>query len=43
MGYSYLLETLLPHLRARGVAEEHIQMMMAENPKRVLPLAGVSS
>ena len=42
-GYSYLLETFLPHLRARGVAEEHIQMMMVENPKRVLPLAGPSS
>ena len=38
-GYSYLLETFLPHLRNRGVSEEHIQMMMVENPKRVLTFA----
>lgn len=38
-GYSYILETFLPHLRSAGVAEEHIQMMMVENPKRVLPLS----
>ena len=37
-GYSYLLETFLPHLRSRGVSEEHIQMMMVENPKRALTL-----
>jgi phosphotriesterase-related protein len=37
-GYSYIFEKFLPHLRARDVSEEHIQMMMIENPKRVLPL-----
>ena len=39
-GYSFLLETFLPHLRDRGVAEEHIRMMMVENPKRVLAFTG---
>ena len=38
-GYSFILERFLPHLRARGVSEEHIRMMMVENPKRVLTLA----
>ena len=38
-GYSYILETFLPHLRSRGVSDEHIRKMMVENPKRVLTLA----
>ncbi len=38
-GYSYLLETFLPHLRNRGVSEAHIRMMMVDNPKRVLTFA----
>lgn len=38
-GYSYILETFLPHLRRRGVSEEHIRKMMVENPRRVLTLA----
>ena len=38
-GYSYLLETFLPHLRARGVSKGDIHAMMVENPKRVLTLA----
>ena len=38
-GYSYILETFLPHLRSRGVSEEHIRKMMVENPRRVLTLA----
>ncbi|MCH8206566.1 MAG: aryldialkylphosphatase [Chloroflexi bacterium] len=37
-GYSYILETFLPHLRTRGVSDEHIHAMMVENPKRVLTL-----
>ena len=35
-GYSFVLEKFLPHLRGKGVAGEDIQMMMVENPKRVL-------
>ena len=35
-GYSFILEKFLPELRSRGVTEEHIQMIMVENPKRVL-------
>ena len=38
-GYSYILETFLPHLRSRGVSDENIRKMMVENPKRVLTLA----
>ena len=37
-GYSYILETFLPHLRTRGVSEEHIHMMMVENPQHALTL-----
>ena len=35
-GYSFIMEKFLPEMRARGVSEEHIQMMMVENPKRIL-------
>ena len=35
-GYSFILEKFLPEMRSRGVSEEHIQMMMVENPKRIL-------
>ena len=35
-GYSFLQEKFLPEIRSRGVSEEHIQMMMVENPKRIL-------
>ena len=38
-GYSYILETFLPHLKTKGVTDQHIRMMMIENPKRVLTLA----
>ena len=38
-GYSFILEKFLPHLRSHDVAEEHIQTIMVENPKRVLTLA----
>ena len=35
-GYSFIVERFLPELRSRGVAEEHIQTMMVENPQRIL-------
>ncbi len=35
-GYSFIMERFLPELRSRGVTEEHINMMMVENPKRIL-------
>ena len=35
-GYSFVVEKFLPELRSRGVSEEHIQMMMVDNPKRIL-------
>ena len=38
-GYSFILETFLPHLRRVGVSEEHITQIVVENPKRALTLA----
>ena len=38
-GYSFILERFLPEMRSRGVSEEHIEMMMVQNPARVLTLA----
>ena len=38
-GYSFNMEKFLPEMRARGVSEEHIQMMMVENSKRILTFA----
>ena len=35
-GYSFLQEKFLPEMRSRGVSEEHINIMMVENPKRIL-------
>ena len=35
-GYSFILEKFLPEMRSRGVSEEHIRMMMVENPQRIL-------
>ena len=35
-GYSFIMEKFLPEMRSRGVSEEHIQMMMMENPNRIL-------
>ena len=35
-GYSFIAEKFLPEMRSRGVSEEHIQMMMVGNPKRIL-------
>ena len=38
-GYSFILEKFLPHLRTSGLTEEHIHMIVEENPKRVLTFA----
>ena len=32
------MEKFLPEMRFRGVSEEHIQLMMVENPRRILSL-----
>ncbi len=37
-GYSFIMEKFLPEMRFRGVSEEHIQLMMVENPRRILSL-----
>ena len=34
--YTYIFETFLPKLRARGVADAQIHTMLVENPRRVL-------
>ena len=36
-GYSFIIEKFLPYLRKIGVEECQIDMMMIENPKRILP------
>jgi len=38
-GYTYLQETFLPRLRARGVAEAEIEQMTVGNPRRILTIA----
>ncbi len=35
-GYDHLITSFLPKLRARGMSEELIQLMMVENPRRIL-------
>ena len=32
---SFILETFLPFLRSRGVAEEHLHTITVENPRHV--------
>ena len=39
MGFSYVMEFVLPELRRRGVAEEALRLIMVENPQRVLTFA----
>ena len=41
-GYSFIVEKFLPELRSRGVTEEHIQMMMVENPAAYPDVRGAS-
>ena len=36
-GFDHLLVNVLPALRDAGVSEEQIQIMMVENPARLLP------
>ena len=38
-GFTYLLDTLLPRLRAEGVPEATLEQMTVENPRRVLTIA----
>ena len=38
-GYSFVLEKFAPHLRLRGVSEEHLRAVLVDNPARVLALA----
>ena len=35
-GYSFIMEKFLPEMRSQGVSQDHIEMMMVENPKRIL-------
>ena len=36
MGYSWVLERFVPHLREQGVTEEQLDKIFVENPRRVL-------
>ncbi|MEU5551444.1 MULTISPECIES: phosphotriesterase [unclassified Micromonospora] len=40
-GYGYVLGSVLPGLRARGVAEEQLHRLTVENPREVLTVAAV--
>ena len=35
-GYAHILENVVPLMREKGMAEEHIHTIIAENPKRML-------
>jgi phosphotriesterase-related protein len=35
-GYGHLMRTIVPALRARGVAEAQLQQMLVDNPRRLL-------
>lgn len=35
-GYSFIMEKFLPEMSRLGVSEDHIRMMMVENPQRIL-------
>lgn len=37
-GYTYLQDTFLPGLRARGVSEAEIEQLTVRNPRRVLTI-----
>ena len=39
LGYSFILEQFIPHLRRLGVTEEQVETMVVTNPKRVLTFA----
>jgi phosphotriesterase-related protein len=38
-GYTYLAETFLPRLRARGVSDAEIRTITVDNPRRLLTIA----
>ena len=38
-GYSFVLEKFAPHLRLRGVSEEHLRTILVDSPTRLLTLA----
>ena len=38
-GYSFILETFIPHLRKVGVTEKDINQIVVESPKRLLTFA----
>ena len=37
-GYTYLAETFLPRLRARGVTDAEIRTLTVDNPRRLLTI-----
>ena len=39
MGYSYVLEFVVPELKRLGITEDQIRMILVENPRRVLTCA----
>ena len=39
MGYTFVLEKFVPHLKGKGVTEEQIRTLIYENPQRILTFA----
>jgi phosphotriesterase-related protein len=37
LGYSHLLENIVPDLKYFGINDDEIHTMLVENPKRLLP------
>lgn len=38
-GYAHLLDVVRPRLRTAGIGDRHLETMMIDNPRRLLPLA----
>ena len=38
-GYSFVLQTFVPHLRSRGVSEDDVRAIVVDNPRRLLALS----
>lgn len=37
-GYAHILDVVRPQLHPAGITDEHLNTMMVENPRRLLPL-----
>jgi phosphotriesterase-related protein len=42
-GYAHMINNLMPLMRAKGMTEEQINILMIENPTRFLQFKGASA